>query len=257
MNVSKNWLWCQYTPGAGGKTVCCMLQLSTNVHRWDNLIADNIKKFTQSKISIDFTTHLQNEPHWPYELSWYTRQLPFTRGDNLSNAEVDKLYAKNNKTYNKILTMQWNKPYFPIWFKGTAIRIVNDKDSIEFLKKRRDAIFYRWENNIVHFKRFLPEGLHFGTSWKQYKDNPNTFKEYQNKKEFYEDELYNNPEFLSFCKDSNADNVKLNINLSDFWKKSGAEIATEINNAFNFDIDLKKANYILDVWLKNNVNFLP
>ena len=41
--------------------------------------------------------------------------------------------------------MHWCKPYLPNWFNGQALQIINDKESLEFLKKSRDAIFYEWK----------------------------------------------------------------------------------------------------------------
>ena len=141
MSLTDRWIWCQYTPGAGGKMLCSMLQLSTKVHEWENNLRENWQKFVDSKIRISALTHMKDEPHWPYNLSWYTRQLPFSRGDDLTMKEVENLFNKNNRTYGDYyLTMHWNKPYFPKWFTGQVVSIINDRDAITFLKKRRDAI---------------------------------------------------------------------------------------------------------------------
>ena len=91
---------------------------------------------------------------------------------------------------------------------------------------------------------------------KIFKDNPAVKKTFNSKEEFYKEEFYNNPEVFSLLETNNDERVKLNINLSDFWNKSGSHIASQLNEAVNLDIDLKKADYLLDSWLKNNLKFL-
>ena len=237
-----------------------MLQLSPKVHPWYNNIQGNFKdfkKFVESKINMNPATHMKDEPQPPYHILWYSRQLPFTRGDNLTIQQAEELFRKNNQVYeyNHFLTMHWHKPYFPDWFTGQSISIINDKDSLNFLKNRRDAIFYIWKDNTVYFKRFLPAQFKkkFGNTLK---DHPITEKIYNSKDEFYKTEFYEDPEVLPLCKKNYDTRVKLNINLSEFWNRSGSDIATKINEVFDLDINLKKADYLLDSWLKNNLKFL-
>jgi hypothetical protein len=257
MSLIKQWIWCQYTPGAGGKMLCSMLQLSKKVHPWYSNILDNFEEFVESKIKIDPVSHMKDEPHWPYDLSWYTRQLPFTRGDDLSIQEAERLFQEKNRVYDdQFLTMHWNKPYFPDWLTGQAISIINDKDGLNFLKNRRDAIFYKWKDNKVYFKRFLPSDIANGNFVKNFKDHPTTQKIFYSKEDFYKEEFYEHPEVFPLFEKSNDARVKLNINLSDFWNRSGSDIATEINEAFDLDINLKKADYLIDTWLKINIKFL-
>lgn len=256
MNISKDWIWCQYTPGAGGKMLCTMLQLGTKVHSWDLLLDKDYKKYINKRIKIDPATHLKKEPHFPYNLDWYTRQLPFKRGDNLSSDEVNKLFLKNNQSYsNKILVMQWCKPYIPKWFQGRVITIVNDKKSQNFLKKRRNNIFYKWKGNTVFKKRFMASSITNKHLTKVFKDNPEFKKNYESKTSFYQKEFYNHPEFKPLRNKQTSKQHKCNINLSNLFSKTGREIAKKLNKNLNLDIDLDKADYLLKVWLKNNQRF--
>ena len=258
MSLTDRWIWCQYTPGAGGKMLCSMLQLSTKVHPWYNDFRENFEEFLESKIKVNPITHMRDESYPPYNISWFTRQLPFTRGDNLSTQEVERLFKENNRVYkyDHLLTMHWHKPYFPEWFKGQSISIINDKDSLNFLKKRRDAIFYKWRDETVYLKRFLPVHIAHGNFANTFKDHPQTEKIFHSKEEFYKEEFYKDPEVFSLFEKNNDTRVKLNIDLSDFWNKSGSEIATKINEEFELDIDLKKADLLLDCWLEHNSAFL-
>jgi hypothetical protein len=258
MNFTNRWIWCQYSQGAGGKMICAMLQLSTRVHPWYTNIRENFEEFVESRIKINPLTHMDNEPHPPYHIKWYSRQLPFTRGDNLTIQQAEELFRKNNQVYehNYFLTMHWHKPYFPDWFTGRSISIINDKVSLNFLKNRRDALFYTWKDNTVYSKRFLPAHLVHTNFTKPFKDHPPREKIFHSKEKFYKEEFYEDPEVFPLFKKNNDTRVKLNINLSDFWNRSGSDIATKINEAFDLDIDLKKADYLLDSWLKTNSKFL-
>jgi hypothetical protein len=257
MSLTDRWIWCQYTPGAGGKMLCSMLQLSTKVHEWENNLRENWQRFVDSKIRISALTHMKDEPHWPYNLSWYTRQLPFSRGDDLSIQEADRLFKeKNQACEDYYLTMHWNKPYFPEWFTGQVVSIINDKDAITFLKKRRDAIFYQWDGDVVLLKRFIPAHISNGKLVSKFRDQPQTEKIFKDKEEFYKEEFYEHPEVFHFFENNNDPKVKLNINLSNFWSRSGSAIAKEINEVFDLDIDLEKANYLVDQWVINNQQYL-
>ena len=136
MQLTKDWIWCSYTPGAGGKMICSILQLDSKTHPWYTELNKDLDKFINEKIKIPHYYHMKNEPHWPYNLSWYTRQLPFTRGDEFTTEEAEQLFSKHNnnliKEDMKLLLyknfiMHWCKPYLPNWFKGQALQIVNDK----------------------------------------------------------------------------------------------------------------------------------
>jgi hypothetical protein len=256
MNLSKDWLWCQYTPGAGGKLICAILQLSQKVHPWHNDISENFQSYIDCKFMIEPSTHLKNETVPPYSLDWYTRQLPFTRGDNIASKNVDSLWTEKNDTYLQYLTMHWCKPYFPNWFCGRAIRIVNDPGSMDFLRKRRDAIFYEWRDNKVFFKRFLPAHIVNKHLVKKFQDDPIPYKEYENKLDFYEEEFYKNVEVMRLQSPSTELPVKHNINLSDLLVQSGSKIATVLNSVFDLDIDLKKADILVDAWQSNNRQFI-
>ena len=253
----KDWVWCWYTPGAAGKLLCALMQISQKVHEWDHRIKTNLPQFIKDKIIVDPTDHLKYEINFPYDLFWYTRQLPFTRGDDLTTSQAQALYDAKNKSYNKLLTMIWCKPYLPKWFDGRCINIVNDNDSLNFLRKRRDAIFYKWEDDKVFFKRFIPETCGSNTEVaNRFKDHPTQSKRYKNKNDFYYDEFYNHAEVkgLQSCPPDNR--VSLSINLSDVWKISGDIIADRINESLSLDIDRKKAKLLVDAWLENNSRFI-
>jgi hypothetical protein len=257
MSLTDRWIWCQYTPGAGGKMLCSMMQLSTKVHAWENDIKDNLHRFVDSKIRISPSTHMKDEPQWPYNLSWYTRQLPFSRGDDLTIKEVETLFNKNNRSYSDYyLTMNWCKPYFPEWFMGRVVSIINDTDAIKFLKKRRDDIFYMWDGDVVILKRFVPTHIYNPKLVNKFTDQPETEKTFKDKTIFYKKEFYEHPEVFPLFEKNNDPKVKLNINLSDFWNRSGSDIAKEINEVLGLDIDLEKANYLVDQWIISNQQYL-
>ena len=256
MNLINDWLWCQYTPGAGGKLLCAMLQLSKKVDAWNDLIRSDINLFIETKIKISHETHMKNEIHFPYDLYWYTRQLPFKRGDDLSNNEAQKLFDIKNSVYDKKLNMIWTKPYFPKWFTGQAITIINDNDSLEFLRRRRDRLFYKWEGNKVYFKRYNPETCGNTTVAKTFSDHPEQEKIYEDKTDFYNEQFYKDLTVNSLRKKPNDERVICHINLSDFWKLSGSQIATTLNETLDLEIDNSKADLLVESWIDNNKKFI-
>ena len=255
MNITQDWIWCQYTPGSGGKTLLTLMQLSEKIHSWYDELDINFEQFVEERIMIDAEVHMQKEAQPPYHLSWYTRQLPFTRGDDLSDKEVERIFKENNKQYDQTLVMPWTKPYLPKWFKGKVIAIVNDPASMNFLKKRRDAIFYKWEGNTVFQKRFMPQHCanpHLAT---RFNDNPTYEEVFESKESFYDKEFYNHPEIKPLMQIQTDPRVVHNINLSDLLTKPGSEIATQFNNIFHLNINLKKADYLYKKWATNQMAF--
>ena len=255
MSLSKDWIWCQYTPGSGGKTLLTLMQLSKKIHSWYDELDTNFEKFVEERIMIDPEVHMQKEIQPPYDISWYTRQLPFTRGDDLSEEEAGNIFKENNKQYDQTLVMPWTKPYLPKWYKGKVIAILNDPASMDFLKKRRDVIFYKWEGNTVFQKRFMPQHCanpHLAT---RFNDNPKYKEVFETKESFYDKEFYNHPEMKGLTQIQTDPRVVYNINLSDLLTKPGSEIATRLNNIFNLDIDLDKADYLYQKWVSYQTTF--
>ena len=256
MNLIKDWLWCQYTPGAGGKLLCAILQLSEKIDAWNDLLRSDFDLFIETKIKIDHDTHMKHEIKFPYDLYWYTRQLPFTRGDQLSIDEAQKLFDTKNGVYDKKLNMPWTKPYFPKWFTGQAITIINDDDGLEFLRRRMDKLFFKWEGNKVYFKRFIPETCTNTKVANTFSDHPVQEKIYEDMNDFYNEQFYKDPTVSGLRTKPNDKRVVCDINLSDFWKLTGFQIATKLNEKFDLEIDVSKADLLVESWIDANKEFI-
>ena len=76
------------------------MQLCEKIHSWYDELDINFEQFVEERIMIDAEVHMQKEVQPPYYLSWYTRQLPFTRGDDLSDKEAERIFKENNKQYD-------------------------------------------------------------------------------------------------------------------------------------------------------------
>ena len=50
MKLTKDWIWCSYTPGAGGKMMCSILQLDSKTHTWHIELDNELDKFINEKI---------------------------------------------------------------------------------------------------------------------------------------------------------------------------------------------------------------
>ena len=253
----QDWFWVQYTGGAGGKLLCALLQLSEKVHVWDESVKSNLSQFIDKRIRIDRHDHMKKEIHFPYDLHWYSRQLPFKRGDDLTNQQAQTLFdTYNNISHGLILNMLWVKPYLPNWFNGNCITIINDPRSLSFLRKRRDALFYEWEGNTVSFKRFIPEKCGNTRVAQMFSDHPELKKTYVDRKKFYQEHFYDHPEVIGLMEPKSDPRIGLTINLSDFWLGSGRNIARKINSKYGLGIDLDKADLLIDAWVRHNKDLI-
>jgi len=179
-NAIDNLLFIQYAPGAGGRflIVCC--STSDKVASWlPSILPDPIQFTRESFCNPIKQDHMKTETPAPYKLDWYTRQYPFTRGDNLSKAKAQQLLLQENivadeVNANRLIPMFYAKKHFPKWFSGKVISIVNDQDSKEWLLQRRKDIFYKHENNIVHKLRYIGDHIHNSDAISKYSDHPQT-----------------------------------------------------------------------------------
>ena len=89
----------------------------------------------------------------------------------------------------------------------------------------------------------------------RFNDNPTCEEVFETKESFYDKEFYNHPEIKSLTQIQTDPRVVYNINLSDLLTKPGSEIATTLNNIFNLDIDLEKADYLYKKWVTNQMAF--
>lgn len=175
-----NLLFVQYAPGAGGRflIVCCTT--SNRVANWLPVdLPDPVEFTTERFCNPIYSDHMKTEPKPPYSMGWFTRQYPFTRGDNLSRKQAEKLLLTdeviaNELSHNRFIPEYYGKHYFPKWFNGKVITLVNDTQSDVWLLERRKRVFYMHKNNIVHKLRYMPNFITNSHIVKQYSDQPQT-----------------------------------------------------------------------------------
>lgn len=258
MYMYDKWIWIQYTPGAAGKLLCAVIQLSQNVDSWLPGLDNDYKNFVNNRILIKSNSHLKHEIMWPYNIDFYTRKLPFTRGDDLTSDQAEKIFKEKNKAIKKYIVTPWTKPYIVDWFKGKIVAIINDKESINFLKNRRDTIFYEWQGNTVSYKALLrkycpKERIHL---LGKFKDDPLVEKVFKNKEDFYQDEFYNNPTVKGLTQNQTDNRVVLNVPLSSLWLGSLDELIQNLNEQLKIKIPTEKAKWLINSWVEHNKKFL-
>ena len=89
-----NWLKIQYPAGAGGKILMYCLSTSKNVV--DLGIKNDPVEFTKNNFPNQHGILPIESKGYPYDLSWFSRQYPFTRGHHLSQNEVDQYIEKDS-----------------------------------------------------------------------------------------------------------------------------------------------------------------
>ena len=95
-NLTTDWTWVAYSAGAAGKIICNIIQQSKQYDKWySKSETADLKRFCKTHMP-QLNKHLSKETNQPYKLNWYTRELPYTRGDSLSVKQVNN-YIKNMK----------------------------------------------------------------------------------------------------------------------------------------------------------------
>ena len=239
-----NQLWIQYTPGAGGRftLVCCTT--AENVGNWlPDPLPDPVEYTLKKFCGEDGTLHMKTETQPPYNIPWYTRQYPFTRGDNLTPQEVTENYmqdptAKQHLLQNKLLANPWNKTYLPDWFNGKLLTIVSDENSHKWLMERRKQVFYRFKNGKAYLLRYMPDVIHNPDRLKMFKDHPQTEYDYTDQDKFVESDYH----------DKMEPGKGLNITLTDVLNGDPNMIWDQIDALLEMPIDRNWCTPALNTW---------
>ena len=237
-----DWIWVCYTPGAGGKLLAVLLQFDDSVDQWYDYT--DLDTFISERF-VPHENQIETEPVTNLDVRWYTRQLPFTRGDDLTTEQAWNYYIQANDNTNNIKVVQWHKPYLPKWYNGRTISIRTDEKSTTWLRNRRDHLFYTWNGNTVTLKRFLSRR---GNA-KKYADDPQTEYVYVNKDDFYQKEFYTDPEVTGCCE------TDYTIMLDSFLHQDSAEMIKSINANMNLNINIDKGSVLVDKWRSLNEKF--
>ena len=256
-NLTTDWTWVTYASGAAGKIICNIIQQSKPYDKWyPTEETKDLDKFCKKHMPKKLNKHLSKETNQPYKLHWYTRELPYTRGDNLTVKEVNQNIINHTpKIKGKRLVLPYTKTLYPKWFAGKIVQIVNDKESLEFLRQRRDAMFYKWiDDNTVNFlqqdPKFHPKRLR--KLMMSYKDTPPYFRKFKSKKQFYDELFYNNYEIKRYCKKIRDKRVVAHINLSDIIQNNLTKVVNELQQGLGIRISKSKAKIIFDNWQIQN-----
>ena len=141
--------------------ICCTT--SKAVGNWiEEPLPDAVQFATERFCVSDGTEHMNHEPITPYNISWYTRNALFSRGDNLTKEQayeylVECPLSKQHYTENKLIANVWQKPHIPNWAADEKIiTIVADELSMPWLLERRRHVFYEWFETEVHLLRYKP-----------------------------------------------------------------------------------------------------
>ena len=168
----------KYPAGSGGMIILHCFSTAKNVVDWHVKIdpIDFVNKNFPLKNGI-----LPIELDKPYNLSWFTKQLPFTRGLSLSKEEayneaVKEKIVRDAIKNNFYIPFRYTRIDNPTWFNGKSFSISPDNDTKTWLLKRRKMLFYKIENDLVIDLKFHSSNpnkkYHSHT---QYNDDPPVF----------------------------------------------------------------------------------
>lgn len=154
--LDPKWLMVKYPAGAGGMIILHCFSTAKNVVDWHGKI-DPIE-FVNKNFPLQ-NGILPIESNKPYKLSWFTKQLPFTRGLGLTKEEAynqaikEKIICDAIKN-NFYIPFRYTRIDNPIWFNGKSFSISSDNDTKNWLLKRRKMLFYKIKNDLIIDLRF-------------------------------------------------------------------------------------------------------
>ena len=246
-NPKSNLLWVQYTPGAGGRILLICCTTCENVGNWiDEPLPDPVKFATERFCVSDSTEHMNNEPITPYDISWYTRNAIFDRGDNLSKEQANEYLIKcplsqQHLRENKLIANVWQKPYIPQWASDEKIiTIVADEPSMPWLLERRRNVFYEWFETEVHLLRYKPTKSPIGNHSKKF--SPVEYRyAYTDADSFMRWDIE---------KETVTEGPGLNINLSSWLYEDLEPIWDQIDKYLTKPINRSWCNALMNTWRK-------
>lgn len=154
----------RYAPGASGKFISTLLQLSPDINPWYAQIhTDQVVNWFQSKFSKDFVNWLKQEPEVPYQTTFVSNR--FDRGNKidittaLSLLHDDELFQSHWDNDKKICLIL-NKSAVPAWVQNNChlVNIVID-----------GPVSKIWVNRCRLHKQFL---RHDQNTWIIKQDHP-------------------------------------------------------------------------------------
>lgn len=240
-----NLLWIHYTPGAGGKALLICCTTSKAVANWIESPLPDPYEFTLARFCVeDGTEHMNTEPITPYDISWYTRNALFDRGDNLTVQEAHKHLMQCNlskKHYyeNKLIANVWQKVHIPDWAKQEKIiTICADKKCLPWLIERRKQVFYEWHEHEVHLLRYKNSKSPIGSHAKLYEPIQNIYP-YTDALDFVEKDMQ---------KEIVTSGPGLNINLSTLLYEDLESTWNSIDEYIGKPIDRQWCNILMNTW---------
>jgi len=238
-------LWIQYTPGAAGRALLVCCTTSDAVGNWIDSPLPDPYEFTLERFCVpEGTDHMANEPTTPYDTKWYTRNVVFDRGDDLTETEAYNSLltcelSKKHYNENKMIANVWHKPYIPTWAKSIkVITICSDNQTMPWLLQRRKEILYKWFENKVHLLKYMPSHAPVGNHAKLYE--PIQFeRSYSNADEFVKEDIK---------KELVTNGPGLNINLSTLLYDDLEHTWDSVDAYLGKPINRKWCNILMDTW---------
>lgn len=140
----------RFAPGAAGKFLASLLQISTDVNAWHedldrckNVSRDAVLNYFQDRFRADWDQWLLNEPQVPYQNTFCSNKFP--RGDDVSWDQALDLLAKDtvfqsHLSNDRRIVLILNKSRIPDWIKDRCEIInilIDDLWALKWLHRAR------------------------------------------------------------------------------------------------------------------------
>lgn len=248
----------RFTHGAGGKFLSSVLQTSTNVDHWNNIIESYKNHHLFTKLVIAYTEqsfpkeskfHMQKEPIAPYNTDLYSSS--YSRGNDITLTQfIDHAFIVNDTALinaaeqNRYVNLIMNKPFLPVFcYNSQVVTITTESEQeLNWLYRTLWAKHFLEENNSVHYLPDHPLYCNFKNLPTILKyNNPCTFP-LSEKNQLIQEKIINN-HTCEYYKNQN--------NFSAIDRDYGVEnIFIPLASFFNFDEFLDR---ITEIFLQFNL----
>ena len=221
----------RFASGSGGKFVSSMLQASPDIACWNSKV-ESYKGSDQSEtkfveyindaFTFDAAKHLRNEPDLPYQFDFYSGT--FDRGANITYKQYCEFqtenYFKQHVQDNKHANLILHKSKIPEFMKGAIfVNIIIDSErALDWAQKMLWLKHYEIvDQHTVKRKHHDPETCAIKRSQliKKYFVG-SSLVTVNNVKEFFDQEIVQNPEFKLFFSEEKLLQDVSNTNVTNF-----------------------------------------
>lgn len=183
---------------------------------------------------------------YPYDITWFTRQYPFTRGHDLNAKKVSGIISKDKKLKTAqendlLLPFHWTRLDSPRWFTGKIFQICVTEKSKNWLKGRRSQLFYKQVGkDVIDLRHHNSNPLKGKYSTTKFTSEPTVF---------YRDQIVTDVAERHFIQDRCMEFTDVDISIDDILRTSRHDfVMDQMEACLEHHIDRQWSKAALETW---------